>query len=422
MISSAEITQRLQPLVQVVNPLAERFVAAGFRLYLVGGIVRDLLLGQPGYDVDLTTDARPADIKRCIGREVEALWTQGERFGTIGVRLASWDLEITTHRAEAYDPESRKPSVSFGDDLDEDLSRRDFTINAIAIELPVPVTANDAVAVILDPYGGVADLTASILRTPLSPDVSFNDDPLRLMRAARFAARFKLAPEPGLEQAAFDHASRLSIVSPERVAGELERLLALPDPSTGLALLDRTGVLDQAILGRRDLADDVGRSTLELAASEGGLLVRRAGLLSGLGSEGADEALRSLRYSNQHRRDTVRLLTAIEMIQSAGPTDASVRRAAALVGKDLVDDLRKLAINQGDAEAVATLDRLSTSENLSDLDSPLSGAEILTIGGLEPGPRVGEAQKYLQNHRLEHGPMSHSEAVELLSRWLRQDS
>ena len=184
--------RHLDAVVAEVTPLAERFAQAGHRLYLVGGIVRDLWLDRAldaSSDIDLTTDASPATTKSLVTELAEAVWTQGERFGTIGILLAGRAIEITTHRAESYTPESRKPVVSFGDDITVDLSRRDFTVNAMAIEVPG--------AVLVDPWSGIEDLRAGWLRTPLAPEVSFTDDPLRMMRAARFAAKYGL--EPGVE-------------------------------------------------------------------------------------------------------------------------------------------------------------------------------------------------------------------------------
>ena len=195
---------------QALRPISQRFHDAGHQLYVVGGIVRDLLLGLPTTgDIDLTTDALP-DRTLALTRELaEAVWSQGERFGTIGLRFAGLDIEITTFRSEAYDPTSRKPVVRFGRDLHTDLSRRDFTINSMA--------ASVQDGVIVDPFDGIGDLELRVLRTPLDPDASFSDDPLRLLRAARFIARFDLQPTGELSRAAARNAARLPIVSIERI-------------------------------------------------------------------------------------------------------------------------------------------------------------------------------------------------------------
>ena len=233
------IPARLQPIIDEAAPLAERFAAAGFTLYLVGGIVRDLLLGRElaGHlDFDLTTDARPEDTKRIVAGWADAVWTQGERFGTIGLKRGERSFEITTHRAEAYLPDSRKPEVVFADRIEADLSRRDFTVNAMAIDLEG--------LQLVDPFDGTADLAAGRLRTPLAPEESFGDDPLRMLRAARFIAGYGLKPDPELVAAATSMADRLGIVSAERIRDELDKLLVVDDPSDGLWFIVDTGLAD----------------------------------------------------------------------------------------------------------------------------------------------------------------------------------
>ena len=234
------IPDRLKPVLDRAAPLAERFAAEGFTLYLVGGVVRDLLLGKDltgGRDIDLTTDARPADTKRLVQGWADSVWSQGERFGTIGCRADGWDYEITTHRAEAYTPDSRKPDVVFADAVEADLSRRDFTVNAMALALPEPQ--------LIDPFGGAVDLAQGLLRTPLAPEESFSDDPLRMLRAARFIAGYGLTPDPALVAAVETMAERLSIVSAERIRDEFDKLIVVPDPAAGLWFLVETGLVDQ---------------------------------------------------------------------------------------------------------------------------------------------------------------------------------
>ena len=232
------IPERLQPVVDAVTPVAERFAAADHRLYLVGGVVRDLLVGRDlGGDIDLTTDARPDDIKALLEGHVDALWTQGERFGTIGAKVGDWTVEITTHRADVYLPDSRKPEVEFSTDIEEDLSRRDFTVNAMALALPE--------LQLIDPYGGAEDLAAGRLRTPLAPEESFSDDPLRMLRAARFLAGYGLVPSDELVRAVAEMGDRLAIVSAERVRDELDKLMVVEDPSAGLWFLVETGLAEE---------------------------------------------------------------------------------------------------------------------------------------------------------------------------------
>ena len=250
---------RFAPVLLELAPLTERFRAAGHRLYLVGGTVRDLLVdsGRTDFDLDLTTDARPAEIKACLAGWADAIWNQGEKFGTIGAHKVNpvtgetRPYEITTFRAEAYTDDSRKPHVVFADDIEVDLSRRDFTVNAMALEL----TAGDAASPgdvtepvmpkLVDPFDGAIDLATKTLRTPMGPEVSFSDDPLRMLRAARFIARYQLQPSAELVAAVREMADRLEIVSAERIRDELDKLMVVDHPSAGLWFLIETGLADQ---------------------------------------------------------------------------------------------------------------------------------------------------------------------------------
>src|SRR3984957_8186548 len=231
------VPERFLPYVDATDELARRFAAAGKTLYLVGGSVRDALF--PGAadgesDFDLTTDARPDEIERLVRGWADDVWTQGARFGTIGCRRGDQRFEITTHRAEVYVPDSRKPEVTFGDDIDVDLARRDFTINALSLRLPAME--------LVDPFDGLGDLAAGRLRTPLDPTVSFGDDPLRMLRAARFAARFSLTPDPALVAAIGRMHGRLAVVSAERIRDELDKMMMLDVPSEALWFVVRTGL------------------------------------------------------------------------------------------------------------------------------------------------------------------------------------
>ncbi|MEI6454411.1 MAG: CCA tRNA nucleotidyltransferase, partial [Actinomycetes bacterium] len=228
MVTAGALPPRFAQMVEAVAPIAEAFERAGRSLYFVGGSVRDAFLdaSTESPDYDLTTDALPDEIESLCAPFATALWTQGKRFGTIGFIHGGQQFEITTHRAEVYLPESRKPEVSFGDDIDLDLSRRDFTVNAMALRI------HDLT--LIDPYGGISDLLGHRLRTPLDPQVSFEDDPLRMLRAARFAAKYSLEPDAELLAAVTRNADRLSIVSAERIRDELDKIMVLDVPSHAL--------------------------------------------------------------------------------------------------------------------------------------------------------------------------------------------
>ena len=244
-----EISSRLSGLATWARPLANAFAAEGFSLYAVGGSVRDAMLGvtKDDFEIDFTTNARPDDIARLMKPLCTGLWEQGREFGTIGGILRENGLraEITTFRSEAYVDHSRKPAVEWGDSLEADLSRRDFTINAMALDV-IGLSAADAdttaFAHLTDPFMGAADLNYKRLRAPIDPMVLFSDDPLRMLRAARFAARFYLSIDPDLEAAAVALASKIAIVSPERIQGELDLLMMTEMPSIGLDFIVRTGL------------------------------------------------------------------------------------------------------------------------------------------------------------------------------------
>src|SRR5690606_36113898 len=279
--------ERLTPILDEVEPLAARFVDAGHSIYLVGGIVRDLVLGRVDgtRDLDLTTDARPDQTLALLEGWADACWTQGREFGTIGARKGDTTFEITTHRAEAYREDSRKPHVVYADDVAEDLARRDFTVNAMALRLPD--------VELIDPYGGVADLAAGVLRTPLEPEVSFSDDPLRMLRAARFIASYGLTPDPALVAAVREMRGRLEIVSAERIRDELSKLLVVDDPSAGLWFLADTGLSDEFLPELRAMRleqdpihrhkDVLGHTIAVVAKPSPRLIVRLAALLHDVG-------------------------------------------------------------------------------------------------------------------------------------------
>lgn len=231
--------RHLTPTMPLLTEIGERFAAAGHEVALVGGPVRDAFLGRPSPDLDFATSASPDQIEEVLAGWAHTTWDVGRDFGTIGARRGGDHLEFTTYRADAYDPSSRKPVVAFGDNLEEDLVRRDFTVNAMALRLPD--------LTFVDPYGGLTALAARELRTPHTPEISFGDDPLRMMRAARFAAQLGLEPAPEVRAAMEGMSSRLSIVSAERVRDELVKLVLAPDPRAGLEVLVDTGLADEVL-------------------------------------------------------------------------------------------------------------------------------------------------------------------------------
>ena len=418
---------QLDDLVVELTPLGALFTRAGHSLYLVGGIVRDGMLGtlpplgdpQAG-DIDLTTDAWPDQILEILRPLASALWTQGERFGTIGATINGRPVEITTHRAEVYDEKSRKPVVSFGDDLETDLSRRDFTINAMAVRLPD--------GALFDPYGGAADLSDQVLRTPLDPRISFTDDPLRMLRAARFIPRFKLNPDPDLVAAAIELHSRIEIVSVERVHDELERLLGVDDPTIGLRFAEQIGLL-AAVLGPHQ-DDNALALGIKIAASGGDNLERRARLLAPFGRARAADILRRLRYSNDDRAETVSLLQIQEWLATATVATPTLRRATDMVrgsGADKKVSVVSAALALGSdlapdetrfRQLSELLAQLEQTEDLASMDGPFDGAQLMDRFNLSPGPIVGNASRYQRELRYEQGPITEDAAATAIGAWL----
>jgi len=452
------IPARLQPVLDEVRPLADVFAAAGHRLYLVGGIVRDLFVGRdigPDHDIDLTTDARPDEIRRLVAPLAEALWDQGARFGTIGARIGGRLIEITTHRAEAYTPDSRKPDVQFSDNIESDLSRRDFTVNAMALALPDPV--------LVDPFDGMIDLHAKRLRTPLDPDVSFTDDPLRILRAARFISGFGLEPDPGLVDAVGRLVGRLDIVSAERIRDELDKLLVVDDPSPGLWFLVDSGIADVILpeLSAMRLEQDpihrhkdvLAHTIAVVAKTRPDRIVRLAALLHdvgkpktrSIGSAGvsfhhhevvgarmARDRMQALRYS----KDDIEAVTRLVFLHlrfhtyQMGWTDSAVRRFVRDAGP-LLDELIELTRcdcttrNQRKAamlarrmdELEARIAELRSQEELAAIRPDLDGRAVMERLGLAPGREVGRALDFLLELRLEEGPLGAEEAGRRLDAW-----
>ena len=402
--------ERLAAVREEARELASRFAADGYRIYLVGGIVRDAMLGLPldaAFDLDLTTDAQPPAVKSILDGWADTLWTQGERFGTIGARRGDRRIEITTHRTERYQPSSRKPDVAFADAIEADLSRRDFTINAMAVELP----DGDLV----DPFGGVADLAGRRLRTPLDPEATFSDDPLRMLRAARFLAQFELSAEPPLVAATTAMADRLSIVADERIRDELDRLLALPNPLPGFSLLFETGLAER-VLG---VAGD-GSSALERVSRAGqDPIARLAALLADVDTPAdAQSALSERRAPTAVSRAVFAVLTAAGQVVDQPPRTLPELRRWVVDSGDYVGQAMTVASVLGAASSLAAdVDALMEAE--PDLLGPpvLDGGQIMALLGLEPGPEVGAAVEELRRLRLNSGPLSPEEAREHLLSW-----
>jgi poly(A) polymerase len=457
------IPDRARAVLEPVAPLAARFADAGHRLYLVGGIVRDLLADRPvdeRNDLDLTTDATPDRIKSLVAPLADAVWTQGERFGTIGCSIGGQDYEITTHRAEVYRPDSRKPEVEFATEIEADLSRRDFTVNAMALE----VTADEPT--LIDPFGGVADLLAKVLRTPVDPDVSFSDDPLRMMRAARFIASFELEPTDELQSSVRSMAERLEIVSAERIRDELCKLVVVPDPSAGLWFLHDSGLADvflPELPAMRLEQDPIHRHKDVLAhtiavvrKSPPQLVVRLSALFHDVakpktrsigphgvsfhhhevvGARMTKDRMRALRFSNEMVADVSRLVYLHLRFHTyeMGWSDSAVRRFVRDAGP-LLPEL--LALTRSDcttrnkrkAEALerriddleARIEELQAAEEIASIRPDLDGAAVMAHLGVAPGPVVGRALSHLLEVRLDHGPMDPESALAALDEWWAQ--
>jgi poly(A) polymerase len=400
-----------------VRPLAERFVSAGFRVYLVGGIVRDQLLGRPlgtGTDIDLTTDATPDAVKAVLAGLADAVWAQGERFGTIGCRIGDRDYEITTHRGESYEPDSRKPSVRFSSELEHDLERRDFTVNAMAVEVPE--------GELVDPFGGRADLRAGVLRTPLSPEVSFSDDPLRMLRAARFISGYALTPDDALVGALARFVPRMAIVSVERRRDELDKLLAVDDPTEGFRFLRRHDLLRFTLRLLAESSDvDFERAMDAMVTLPANGRLRLASLLATCTTERqvVEREVRALRYGN----DVVAEVGAA--VSGAGAiwahegtwTAADVRRLASATGAHLDGAIALAATRVDTGELRAQVDHLRANERLDDLVPALDGQVVMRLLGLGPGVEVGRALAFLRELRITEGELVPEDAASRLLDW-----
>jgi len=445
--------------------LAERFGSAGHTLYLVGGSVRDAIVADgpadrpDEHDLDFTTDARPDEIEELVAHWADAVWTQGKRFGTIGAIRAGRRYEITTHRAEAYQPDSRKPDVAFGDRIEDDLSRRDFTVNAMALRLPD--------LELIDPFDGLVDLAARRLRTPLDPEVSFADDPLRMLRAARFIARLDLEPDPALVEAVRAGHHRLAIVSAERVRDELDKMVMVAVPSTALWFVVRTGLAEEFLPELPGLAleqdpihrhKDVLAHTLAVVdKTSPDRLLRLAALFHDVGKPrtrafvdggvtfhhhevvGARmtrQRMTALKYPKDDIETVVELVNLHLRFHTyrLGWTDRAVRRYVRDAGPHL-DRLNELtrcdcttrnaakarALGRRMDELEARIAQLREQEELDAIRPDLDGGQVMALLDLAPGRDVGRALSYLLELRMEEGPLGEAEAGRRLTSWWEAD-
>ena len=470
MQSVAEAVTRLEALAtsEPLAALAERFVAAGHELALVGGPVRDAFLGRPLNDLDLATSARPDDILRIVKPIADAHWDIGRAFGTIGARLGAHTVEITTYRADTYSAGSRKPEVAFGDSLEGDLLRRDFTMNAMALRLPSRT--------LVDPSGGLDDLFARRLMTPGRPDASFDDDPLRMLRAARFAAQLDVEVDVTVIEAMERMRGRVSIVSAERVRDEMVKLLLSAAPRRGLALLVDTGlaelvmpelpalrlevdehahhkdvyehsltVLEQAIelegarltseapdlvLRLAALMHDIGKPATKRVEAGGAVTFHHHDVV---GAKLARKRLTALRFDKETITAVSRLIelhlrffgysdapwTDSGVRRYVRDADALLERLHVLTRADVTTRNRRKEARLRGAydELERRIAALAEQEELLAMRPDLDGEQIMALLALRPGPIVGEAYRFLLEQRLDEGPLGEAEAERRLRVW-----
>ncbi|WP_067431257.1 CCA tRNA nucleotidyltransferase [Nocardioides jensenii] len=460
------VARELERIAPIIDELGTRFRDAGHELALVGGPVRDAMLGRLQEDLDFTTSAHPDVTEKLLKGWADAIWDLGRAFGTIGCRKGEWQVEITTYRSEKYDADSRKPDVAYGDSLVGDLGRRDFTVNSMA--LTVPERAFE------DPFGGIVDLASRTLRTPGRPEDSFSDDPLRMMRAARFAAQLGFEVAPDVVAAMTAMAGRIEIISAERVRDELVKLICAPFPRRGLTLLVETGlaayvlpelpalalerdehhrhkdvyehtliVLEQSIdqearLGQGPdfvsrfaaLMHDVGKPKTRRFEDGGVVTFHHHDVV---GAKITRKRMKALRFSNDQIEAVAKLVELHLRFHGYGDgewTDSAVRRYV----RDAGDQLERLHIltradcttrNQRKATRLRKayddleerIERLSEEEELASIRPDLDGTQIMEILGIAPGREVGEAYKFLLELRMDEGPQSEEAATAALVQW-----
>ena len=462
----------LAPVLPVLTDLGGRFASAGHELALVGGPVRDAFLGRPALDLDFTTSARPEETEKVLTAWGSAMWDMGREFGTIGARRDGTVVEVTTYRADAYDGLTRKPVVAFGTSLEDDLARRDFTVNAMALRLPD--------LTFVDPHGGLVDLDARVLRTPSPPEVSFGDDPLRMMRAARFVAQLGLVPAPEVLTAMREMSQSLAIVSAERIRDELVKLLLSDHPRAGLELLVSSGlathvlpelpalqlevdehhrhkdvyehsltVLDQAVglegpadgppesvpgpdlvLRLAALLHDVGKPATRRFEPGGGVSFHHHEVV---GAKLTAKRLRALRFDKETTKAVSRLVELHLRFHGYGDgqwTDSAVRRYVTDAG-DLLPRLHRLTradcttrnvrkarrLSSAYDDLEKRIERITAAEELKAVRPELDGNEIGEVLGIRPGPVLGRAYKHLLAVRLDEGPIGKDAARERLLAW-----
>lgn len=455
--SQIETAKRLLLKHPVVQELSDLFEKAERQLYIVGGSVRDALLGKLHEDFDFTTDASPDEIQRIVGDWAEAIWLIGIRFGTLALRKDEHQIEITTFRQEVYPENSRHPIVKFSAEIEADLSRRDFTFNAMAVKLPE--------GKFVDPFGGWKDLILKQLKTPLSPEQSFLDDPLRMLRAVRFTSTIEVMPTQEVIKAIKELRERLKIVSRERIRDEFSKLLVGARPALGLKLMVESSLASEVLPDLLKLiheSDPIHRHkdllTHTLAVIERtppDLIVRLAALLHDIGKpetmtieEGevhfyhhetvgakiAKRCLKMLKYPNKIIED-VKQLILLHMrflTYPMGWTDKAVRKYVRDAGpllKELNALVRADCTSQipGRAERFAEylqeleerIVRLEAEEESAKIRPPLDGHEIMEFLGIPPGPQVGEILRALLEVKLEGTVETKEEAYEFLRRWAK---
>ena len=452
------------------SELAKLFKVAGFKLALVGGPVRDAILGRLGNDLDFTTDAHPKDSEKILNKWADSVWDIGAAFGTVAGKKGEITVEITTYRSESYDPTSRKPDVEFGKSIEADLARRDFTINAMALEL----TTDEPT--FIDLFNGVVDLQKKIIKTPGKPEDSFSDDPLRMMRAARFMSQLNFEVDQTVLFAIKNMAARLEIVSPERIRDEFIKIMMSPSPRLGITLLVETGladyflpevpklkleidehhhhkdvyehsltVLEQAIaledrlagpnltLRLAALLHDIGKPKTKQLIAGGGVSFHHHEVV---GARMCKERMKKLRFDNHIINDVSQLVFLHLRFHGYGSgewTDSAVRRYVRDAG-ELLTHLHLLTRadcttrNKKKAEGLArTYDQLEEriqllmqQEELNKIRPELSGEQIMEILGIKPSPTVGKAYDFLLELRLEHGPLGEEKAKQALLTWWRE--